>query len=59
MSKFFNEHPIIALVMVGFICEAVIETAYVMSNGERSKKIVLFDNKKEENKESKVESVKE
>ncbi len=55
MSKFFNEHPFIALVMVIFVCDAVVETATVIANGEGEVKVPFFTKAKKE--EQKVESV--
>lgn len=51
MSMFLIKHPFIALVMVGMVCTAVIETAEVIVNGKT--RIKLFKQEETEQKEEK------
>lgn len=47
MRMFINRHPFIALIMVGLICTAVVETADIIVN-KKDKKFKVKDSQKEE-----------
>lgn len=55
MSKFWMNHPIIALIMMGMVCATIVETADIVANGKRSP----LPLKKKENTQENVESVEE
>ncbi len=40
MRMFFVKHPIISLIMVGMVCYTVVETAEIVTNGKKNKKII-------------------
>lgn len=47
MRMFINRHPFIALIMVGLICTAVVETADIIVN-KKDRKIKLKNSQEED-----------
>lgn len=55
MSKFWMNHPVIALIMMGMVCVTIVDTADIIANGKR----VSLPFKKKESTQENVESVEE
>ena len=54
MSMFITKHPIITLMIIGVICQTVVDTADVIVNGRNKTVIGIIKEKKDEDKNVEV-----